>query len=381
MRIADLPHINAYEKDLKGVYVFLRISLNVPIEEGRVTNTFRITQGLSTVNYLVQRGARVILASHLGDQSASLAPVHAVLAKHLHITLSPEVTGEQTTFLRDTLHDGEVLLLENLRRDPREKANDDGFAQELAALADVYVNDDFAASHRQHASLHAICSHLPSYVGELFAREYRALSLVAQPQHPSLFILGGAKFDTKMPLVEKYLELYDHIFIGGALANDIFKAQGHNVGISLVSDMDLSHSPLLSHPKLLVPVDVIVQKDDVRRVTTPDDVREDEAIFDAGPQTLAMLDPYIKEARTILWNGPLGNYERGYQDQTCLLARKIAAAKGNSVVGGGDTIASIESLGLKGSFGFLSTAGGAMLTYLELGTLPALEAVRASKRS
>lgn len=380
MHITDLPHIDAYGSDLKGVYVFLRISLNVPIEEGRVTNTFRITQGLSTVNYLIQRGARVILASHLGDERASLAPVHAVLAKHLHITLSPEVTGEHTTFLRDTLRDGEVLLLENLRKDPREKANDDGFAQELAALADIYVNDDFAASHRKHASLHAICAHLPSYVGELFAREYAALSQVEKPQHPSLFILGGAKFDTKMPLVEKYLELYDHIFIGGALANDIFRAQGYSVGNSLVSDMSLAGSPLLSHPKLLVPVDVIVERDGVRRVTTPDDVRDDESIFDAGPKTLALLDPYISAAQTILWNGPLGNYERGYQDQTRLLARKIAASKGNSVIGGGDTIASIESLGLKGSFGFLSTAGGAMLTFLELGTLPALEAVRASTR-
>ena len=382
MEESNLPHIRAYEGSLKGKYVLVRTSLNVPIHEGRVTNAFRILQGLSTITYLTQQGARVVLMSHLGnDESGSLAPVHAVLAKHLPVTLSPEVTGEQTTFLRDTLKDGEVLLLENLRKDPREKANDDAFAQELALLGDLYVNDDFAASHRAHASLSAICGHLPAYVGELFVREYEALFLVTQPQQPSLFILGGAKFDTKMPLVEKYCTLYDHIFIGGALANDIFKAQGLEVGRSLVSDISLEGSPLLTHPKLLIPIDVVVESEKGKRTTTPDDVRPDESILDAGPKTIALLDPYIANAQTILWNGPLGNYERGYQDQTLLLARKIAASSANSVVGGGDTVASIDSLGLSASFGFLSTAGGAMLTYLELGTLPALEALYASKRT
>ncbi len=184
-----------------------------------------------------------------------------------------------------------------------------------------------------------------------------------------------------MPLVEKYCVLYDHIFIGGALANDIFKAKGYNVGISLVSDLSLEGSPLLDHPKLLFPVDVVVgTKEGEKRVTTPDDVHDNEAILDAGPQTIAMLDPFIQDASTILWNGPLGNYERGYQDQTLMLARKIASASANSVVGGGDTVASIDTLGLSASFGFLSTAGGAMLTYLELGTLPALEALYASDR-
>jgi phosphoglycerate kinase len=243
----------------------------------------------------------------------------------------------------------------------------------------VFVNDDFAASHREHASLHAICSLLPSYIGLNAEAEYAQLSKTLSPEHPALFLLGGAKFETKMPLVEKFLALYDHVFIGGALANDFFKAKGYEVGTSLVSDMSLVGSPLLSSEKILLPVDVVAVKNGIPRVTTPESVEKDESILDVGPETIGLLSKHIAAAKTILWNGPLGNYEGGFKEQTLACATLVADAEAYSVVGGGDTVASIESLGISSKFGFLSTAGGAMLTFLEDGKLVALEALKNSR--
>jgi phosphoglycerate kinase len=305
----------------------------------------------------------------------SIAPVFEVLKEHLQIVLSPEVTGSVTTSLRNSLQDGEVLLLENVRKDAREMKNNIDFAKELASLAEIFVNDDFAASHRAHSSLHAICQFLPSYVGINFSHEYEELSKALTPVSPSLFILGGAKFETKMPLVEKFLELYDHVFIGGALANDFLKAKGLEVGTSLVSEMSLEGSPLLTHPKILLPVDVVAVADGVSRVATCNDIHTDESILDMGPATITMLEKYTKEAKTILWNGPFGDYEHGYQEQTIACALRIAESNAFSVIGGGDTVASIEKLGNQDAYGFVSTAGGAMLTFLELGSLPALDAI------
>lgn len=362
--------------DLKGKYVFVRSALNVPIDDGKVRDQFRIIQSLPTIQYLVEQGARVIVCSHLGkDGKESIAPVYEVLKQHVSVVLSSEVTGLVTAKLKDALSDGEVLLLENVRKDVREMENDAVFAQELASLAEIFVNDDFAASHRAHASLHAICQFLPSYVGINFSHEYEELSKALTPVSPSLFILGGAKFETKMPLVEKFLKLYDHVFIGGALADDFFKAKGLEVGTSLVSDMSLEGSPLLTHPKILLPVDVVAVKDGVSRVATSDDVQSGESMLDVGPATITMLEKYINEAKTILWNGPFGDYEHGYQEQTIACAKLIAESNAFSVIGGGDTVASIERLGNQDAYGFVSTAGGAMLTFLELGSLPALDAL------
>ncbi len=370
--LRDVTHI----EHLEGTYVFLRLSLNVPIKDGVVRDQFRIMQSLPTIKYLLAHNARVILCSHLGkDGAESLAPVYKVLQQHIPVKFSPEVTGPATTSLRDALGNGEVLLLENVRKDAREMENSTEFAQELASLVSIFVNDDFAASHRAHSSLHAICQFLPSYVGINFAHEYEELSKALTPVSPSLFILGGAKFETKMPLVEKFLKLYDHVFIGGALANDFFKAKGYEVGKSLVSDMSLVGSPLLESKKILLPVDVVAVKDGVSRVCSPQSVTADEDILDVGPQTIAILAEYITNAKTILWNGPFGDYEHGFQAQTLACAKLIADSKAYSVVGGGDTVASIESLGISSKFGFLSTAGGAMLTFLEDGKLTALDAL------
>ncbi len=362
--------------DLRDKYVLVRTSLNVPIADGEVTNQFRIARALPTINYLVHQGAKVLLIAHIGrEKTDTLKPVFDVLDDMLPIQWSTETIGESVRLQRDNLKSGEVLLLENVRQNEGEKSNDKNFAADLAALADMYVNDAFAASHRAHASLVGVPNHLPSYFGMNFIHEYEEQCRVMQPESPSLFILGGAKFDTKMPLVEEYIEKYDQVFIGGALANDVFKAQGFEVGTSLVSDVDLTGNSFLKSEKLLLPVDVTVQGPNGVRVCAPDVVAADEAILDAGPATIEMLTPYVGSAKTILWNGPLGNYEAGYGKETESLGRLIAASDGYAVLGGGDTIAAIEGIGLQEKFGFLSTAGGAMLTFMENGTLPAIDAV------
>jgi len=366
--------------NISGKYVLVRVSLNVPIEEGGVRNQFRLIRALPTINWLRENGAKVILISHIGDgNEQSLKPVFDVLTNHLPISFSGEVLGPKTQEMRDGLKDGEVLLLENLRFDPREKKNDADFARQLADLADVFVMEDFPAAHREHSSVVGVPKFLPSYFGITFLNEYEELSKALSPTAPALFMLDGAKFDTKMPLVEKFLEIYDHIFIGGALANDFFKAKGYEMGKSLVSDVSLESSPLLIHPKILLPIDVVVDGPNGRRTCPPDAVSAEEIMLDVGPQSIEMLAPLIENAGTVLWNGPFSDYERGFEEQTVTTAKLVADSKAFSVLGGGDTIAAIESLCNQDQYSFLSTAGGAMLTFLELGTLPAIEAIIAKE--
>lgn len=368
-KLSDLP-------DVRGKYVLVRAGLNVPLVNGVVSNQFRIVRALPTINTLRAAGARVVVAAHIGrDTTDTLAPVYTTLKEHIPVTWAGGVTGDIVTGARNAMKDGDVLLLENVRSDEREKKNDPTFAAELAALADYYVNDAFSASHREHTSLCAVASLLPAFFGHNFMHEFVELEKARTPKAPGLFILGGAKFDTKMPLVELFIEHYDHVFVGGALANDFFKARGLEVGTSLVSDIDLSSSPLLTHSKILTPVDVVVAKGGARRVCAPEEVTPEESILDAGPATVEMLKEHVVNAKTILWNGPLGNFEAGYGEYTKSLACEIAASSAYAIVGGGDTIAAIESLDCQESYGFMSTAGGAMLTYLEKGTLPAIDVV------
>lgn len=365
--------------NLAGKRVLVRASLNVPVENGEVTNHFRIMRGLVTIKNLINQNAKVIIMGHIGrDPEETLLPVYRHLLKHVDVTFTYDVAGEETKSCVENMKDGEVVLLENLRQDPGEVENDQAFARTLASLADVYINDAFSVSHRAHASIVSVPKYLPSYVGLNFVHEYEELTKATRPTHPSLFILGGAKFETKVPLIEQYLKTYDHVFVGGALANDFFKAQGHEVGESLVSEVDLSDGYLLRQQNLLLPVDVIVSSDDGAYVTSPDNVASDETILDVGPETVHMLTKYIEEASTILWNGPLGNYEVGCAEATLGVAREVARASAYSVVGGGDTVAAIEALDLQDKFSFLSTAGGAMLSFLKSGTLLGIEAITES---
>lgn len=362
--------------DLKGVRVFVRSSLDVPIKDGVVVNDFRVIRALPTIQYLLDQGARVIIATHVGrDPQNSTLPVAGALKKHISVTHVPGVIGGEVTAAVETLKDGQALLLENLRRHPEEEANDATFAATLASYADIFVNDAFAVSHRPHASIVGVASLLPSYAGTTFFEEYNELLRACTPAHPSLFIIGGAKFDTKSPLIEKFLPLYEHTFIGGALAHDFLKARGYEIGTSVWSEASLEGNPLIFDPRILLPLDVVVSNGTTKRVVEVSDVRPDEKILDLGPATAAMLAGYITPAQSILWNGTLGYYEGGYDEGTKSVAELIAHSDAFSVVGGGDTIASIESLGIDDRFGFLSTAGGAMLEFLEAGTLPGIDAL------
>ena len=359
-----------------GMRVLVRVDFNVPIQDGVVQNEFRIVRALPTISYLIEQGARVIILTHVGrDADSSTRPLLETLEKHIPVTYVHGVIGEEVLGTITHMKEGSALLLENVRSCKEEEENDDNFAKTLASYADFYVNDAFSVSHRAHASIVGIPKHIPSFAGITFMEEYTELTKALVPEHPSLFILGGAKYETKAPLIEAYTHEYTNSFIGGALANDFLKGKGYEVGESLVSPVDLKESPLLEKKNLLLPVDVIAVKGTSARECLSNEVNADEKILDIGQKSIEMLAPYIKEAKTILWNGPVGHYE-SHDAGTTAIAKLIAGSDAFSVVGGGDTVAAIESLGLSESFGFISTAGGAMLEFLEKHTLPGIEALK-----
>lgn len=382
--IAKLAHARgvdtfASKRDLSGLRVVVRASLNVPVEDGVVRNMFRIERSLPTLRFLSEKGARVVVLAHIGrDSDESLLGVYEALRAYIPLSFAPTLAHAST--LAQNLKDGECLLVENVRKEEGETKDDDALASAFASLGEVFVLDAFAAAHRRHASVCGVARHLPTYAGFQLLEEIDELSSARTPEHPSLLILGGAKFETKRPLIERALLNYDAVFVGGALANDFFKAKGYSVGKSLVSK-DLSGiTPLLDNPRVLLPVDVRVKADDgVSRVCLPQEVRENESILDAGPETSQMLAPYIEKSAFVLWNGPLGNYEEGFSEETEEVARMIAESPARSIVGGGDTVASISKLALENDFSFISTGGGAMLSFLAEGTLPGIDALVNSK--
>jgi len=355
-------------KELAGKRVLLRASLNIPLKDGKVRNMFRIERALQTLRYLSEAGARVVVIAHIGrEKDETLKPVFNELVKFLPIHWGGDILSEEFKSRRDIMSNGDILLAENMRQHDGEKANDPEFVEAIAENGEVYVNDAFAAAHRNHASTYGVAKILPAYAGLTLSEEVVELTKVMDPESPSLFLLGGAKFDTKMPLVEKYLGLYDHVFIGGAIANDILKAKGFEVGKSLVSDVSLEGSALLASPKLILPIDLIVDGPDGKQVRGLDEVRPEEKILDCGQLTIDMLATYIEKAKTVLWNGPFGAYELGYTQSTEITARHMAAADAHTVIGGGDTVAAVEKLEINDLLSFVSIGGGSMLTFLEKG--------------
>lgn len=372
---------------LENIPVLVRAALNVPVERGEVVNEYRLQRALPTIRFLAKRGARIVLISHIGETGTeTLEPVAHALGRLMNgISFFPETIGVRTRSAIRDLAPGKILVLENLRREHGERENDPTFARELAALADVFVEDSFDTCHRPHASIIGIPKILPSYAGLTLEEEIRELSHALIPKHPALAIIGGAKFNTKESVLTMLLEKYDYVFIGGALGNDFLKASGHEIGKSLVSNADpVQIKKLLANPKLVMPIDSIVisankagtknERDSAHIVTTKQ-MQSDELILDDGPSTSMLLANLVCKVKTILWNGPLGNYENGFVDATDTLARSIAKSDAYSIVGGGDTIASIENLGLLSQFSFVSTGGGAMLEFLAKGTLPGIVAL------
>ncbi len=368
---------------LEGVPVLVRAALNVPVLNGEVANTFRLRSALPTITYLQERGARVVLIGHIGEKGTeTFEPVYRALQKMIPgIIFSPETTGVNARSAVRELPPGGVLLLENLRRNIGEKNNDPAFAASLAELADVFVEDSFDVCHRAHASVVGVPKLLPSYAGLQVVREVEELTKALSPKSPSIAIIGGAKFVTKEPVLSKLLKTYDKVFVGGALANDFIQRQGYPVGASLVSkdangeDLDA----LLKNPKLMLPLDEVVAAPGTpkvsRKIVGLTDVEKDLAVLDDGPKTILALSDFIKTAKTVLWNGPLGNYENGFVEGTEELAHVIASTNAYSILGGGDTVAAVENAHLSGHFSFISTGGGAMLDFLATGTLPGISAL------
>ncbi len=374
--VRDIPR-------LENVPVLVRTALNVPVVNGKVSGAFRLLRAVPTIEYLVKKHARVVLIGHIGEKGTeTLLPVYEAMKEFFpRIRFCPVSTGAEVREAVRRLPAGGVLMLENLRRHRGEIMNDETFAKELAQLADVFVEDSFDVCHRKHASVVGIPRFLPSYAGLLVEEEVRELSHALKPKSPSLAIIGGAKFSTKEPVLKRLLSLYDHVFVGGALANDFMKARGFPVGSSLVSSVgETDIATLLSNIKLVLPTDYLVapmgsQRSEAR-VSRFTDVKDKEAILDDGPKTVEMLSVLVQKAKTILWNGPLGNYENGFTEGTEDIARAIAVSRAHTIVGGGDTVTAIEKLQLNDRFSFISTGGGAMLEYLATGTLPGLDALK-----
>ncbi|MEI6304997.1 MAG: phosphoglycerate kinase [Candidatus Taylorbacteria bacterium] len=369
---------------LQGVRVLVRADFNVPINNGVVVEDFRIKAALPTIDYMVRKGAKVILMSHLESSDGtnpSLAPVADRLKKLGQEVIFVKDYNKALDIINEKQQNGGCVLLENLRFFDGEKKNDPKFAKELASLGDIYVNDAFSVSHRRHASVVGVPKLLPSYAGLQLEKEIVALSRAFEPAHPFLFILGGAKFDTKLPLLSKFLNIADGIFVGGALVNDLLKAKGLEIGKSSISDGTVDVSMFLASPKIILPADILNEQ---KKPIDVDQISRNDRNMDMGPKSLELLRAAVKSAKFILWNGPMGVYEDGYKDATIELAKIVSDATvrgAETIVGGGDTLAAIAELGASEKISFISTGGGAMLDFLAKGTLPGIDALGLARLS
>ena len=368
------------ELDVEGRRVLVRVDFNVPLDAGRITDDTRIRAALPTLERLRERGARLLLTSHLGrpkgrDESLSLAPVAARLGELLktEVQLAPDL---------DHVPDGDVVMLENIRFEPGETKNDPELAQRLAGLADAYVNDAFGSAHRAHASTEGVARLLPSAAGLLLEREVRTLTgILEDPARPLVAIVGGAKVTDKIGVLEAFLERADAILIGGAMAFPFLSVQGHSIGDSLCADEDLEPARELldrGSAKLRLPVDLVLGEafdaGTERRELDGVDVPDGWMGLDVGPRTAAAYGEEIAGAGTVFWNGPMGAFELApFAAGTRAVAEAVAATDATTVVGGGDSAAALKQFGLADRVTHLSTGGGASLELIEGKTLPGVE--------
>lgn len=382
-------------KKIRGKTILLRVDFNVPVKNGKILDDYKIISCLKTVRFLLRYKCKVLIITHFGqpkgfDQKYSTK----ILANRLQRLLGKkvnfvgEIIGSQIDHAIKKLKPGEILMLENLRFYNEEEKNDKKFAKHLASLADIYINNAFAVSHRNHASVCAIKNYLPSYLGLLAESEINHLDRILSPQKPMVAVMGGAKISTKLPLLKSLRKKADYILVGGALANNFLKVIGYEVGRSLVDKEDLSlaremlrYYKKVGNRKMLLPIDVVVGSglsSKTKGVVKPvNQVGKKDYILDIGPETVRLYSKVIKKSSSIIWNGPMGMFEsRDFKNGTLAIAKEIAIHSHGvafGVVGGGETIEALKMVKMLNYVDWPSTAGGAMLTYLSGEKMPGLK--------
>ncbi|MBR6778901.1 MAG: phosphoglycerate kinase [Clostridia bacterium] len=382
--------------DVKGKKVLVRVDYNVPINSDlKIVDDTRIVATLPTLNYLVEHGAKVILCSHLGrpngqaDNKLSLRPVLARLSKLMDkpVSFAEDILDKSTSEMVDKMQDGDILMLENIRFYKQEEQNDEDFAKTLSKLADIFVLEAFGTAHRKHASTYGVAKHIPAVCGFLVEAELRMFDKVMHnPDKPFVAILGGAKVSDKLPVIEHLLDKVDTILIGGGMAYTFIKAIGGSIGNSLVDNTKVELAGKLldkakeKNVKIILPVDNVGAKDfseeSETKLFNSAFFADDYQGMDIGPKTIKTFKKYIKKAKTIVWNGPVGVYEyEKFKRGTNKIAKYVSKSKALSIIGGGDSVAAIHSLGMAKRVTHISTGGGATLMLLQGKTLPCIEVI------
>ncbi|MDY3118836.1 MAG: phosphoglycerate kinase [Peptoniphilus sp.] len=385
------------QMDVQKKRVLVRVDFNVPVKDGKVTDVTRMEAAKPTIDYLLEKGAAVILMSHRGrpkgayDEAFSMEPVREAAEKVLDHKIvamfSDVVVDEDVRRMARELAPGAIGLLENLRFRDEEKKNDEGFAEELASLADCYVNDAFGTAHRAHASNVGVVKKLPSALGFLMGKEVQVLSeLIQKPKRPFMAILGGAKVSDKISVIDHLIHVVDGIFIVGAMANTFLLSEGYDMGASLVEEEEVDHAKTLAARAkdkgvaLYLPVDLVVAKGidrpETARTVLVDGLEADDRALDIGEETVKTYAAGLKDAKSVVWNGPAGVFETAPFDKgTVALAKVLGELDAEVVIGGGDSAAAIKQAGLEEKMSHISSGGGASLEFLEGKVLPAIAAM------
>ena len=378
--------------DLKNKKVIIRCDLNVPIKDGIILDDNRIKASLKTIKYAIRKSAKVIILSHLGRvkttadlEKNNLEPVAAALAKALKhkVTFVNKTRGKQVEEVINNMKNKDVVMLQNTRyedlKGKKESSNDKRLGKYWASLGNIYINDAFGTSHRSHASNVGIATNIPSGVGFLVEKEVKNLSKIVDPKKPLVVIIGGAKINDKIQILETLADKADYLLIGGGMAFTFLKTSGFKIGKSLVDEesLDFAHALLEKYPdKVVLPIDAVVCDEEVRDCFI-NEIKENEAGYDIGPKTVKVFSQYIREAKTIFWNGPVGMFEdKRFIKGTKDICKVVSETKATTIIGGGDTASAVISLGYKDKFSHISTGGGASLEYIAKGTLPAIEVIK-----